>query len=193
MRFFFTGPRVLGIRPGISFGADDFRKLARPRQASGAGQMTGGFVYVLKDASGRHKIGSSRDPIARISQLQTGSAEPLDFAFIGVAPEGSYTRIERAAHDLLENQKIPGAGEEWFRVPASIAIGAVMEVSHRLGEPIQQVAPVMVPQIIHLANQPDSIQPSRAHRIQMRILWSLGGVFLIMVALIVLGSFAPHH
>ena len=26
MRFFFMGPRIFGIRPGISLGASDFRK-----------------------------------------------------------------------------------------------------------------------------------------------------------------------
>jgi hypothetical protein len=26
MRFFFLGPRIFGIRPGISLGASDFRK-----------------------------------------------------------------------------------------------------------------------------------------------------------------------
>jgi hypothetical protein len=37
-------------------------------------------------------------------------------------------------------------------VPASIAIGAVMEAAFRLGEPIQQVPPEIVPQIIYLAS-----------------------------------------
>jgi len=34
--------------------------------------------------------------------------------------------------------------------------GAVLEAAQRIAEPIQQVSPQMVPQIIHLANQPES-------------------------------------
>jgi hypothetical protein len=162
MRFFFTGPRILGIRPGVVLGASDFRPLSRPGRGAVASQQTGGFVYVLADESGRHKIGSARDPIERRATLQTGSAEALSFAFTGVAPEGAYTRIERAAHDLLERQKVPNGGNEWFMVPASIAIGAVYEAAQRLGEPIQQVAPEMVPQIIYLANQSGPNSPSAA-------------------------------
>jgi hypothetical protein len=153
MRLFFIGPRLFGIRPGISVNPRDLKKLVSSGTASSAGSITGGFVYVLKNKSGQHKIGSSVDPIQRINQLQTGSAEPLDFAWVGVSPEGAYTRIERYAHTLLEAQKIPGAGDEWFAVPASIAIGAVHEAAMRLGDPIQQVQPGMVPQILAVAAQ----------------------------------------
>jgi hypothetical protein len=164
MRFFFTGPRVMGIRPGISLGASDFRRAFKGSGAPGkaGGAMTGGFVYVIADESGRHKIGSSRDPISRIATLQTGTAEKLSFSFIGVAPGMTYARIERAAHDLLDRQKIPNGGDEWFLVPASIAIGAVYEAAQRLAESVQQVSPQMVPQIIYLANQPDPNSPSEA-------------------------------
>lgn len=153
MRFFFLGPRLFGVRPGVSFSPRDFRKMMSNAAPSSGSNVTGGFVYVLKDGSGRHKIGSSRDPIARIAQLQTGSAEHLDFAFIGAAPENAYTAIERAAHDLLEDQKIAGGGDEWFKVPASIAIGAVLEVASRLNLPIQQVQPVQVAQIMAVCRQ----------------------------------------
>ena len=154
MRFFFSGPRFFGIRPGISLGAEDLRRMSKP--PSGApDNMTGGFVYVLADESGRHKIGSARDPIDRRNTLQTGSPERLSFAFIGVAPEMTYVKIERAAHALLERQKIPHGGNEWFSVPSSIAIGAVYESAQRLGFPIQQVAPDLVPKIIEIAKQPD--------------------------------------
>src|SRR5437879_6248101 len=128
MRFFFTGPRLFGgIRPGISFGPSDFKRFSRPSgAASNTSYMTGGFIYVLRDESGRHKIGSSRDPIERRFKLQTGCAEQLSFAYIGVASAG-YADIERAAHRLLEHQKIASGGDEWFAVPSSIAIGAVIE------------------------------------------------------------------
>lgn len=148
MRFFFIGPRIFGIRPGISFGASDFRKAFAP--SASRSNMTGSFVYVIANGIGGHKIGSSTDPIQRIAGLQTGSAHELKFSYIGVTP-GTGFNVEHAAHDLLDQHRIHN---EWFNVPASIAIGAVIEAANRLGEPIQQVAPEIVPQIIFLANQP---------------------------------------
>jgi hypothetical protein len=191
MRFFFTGPRMMGIQPGISFGAEDFRRSSRPRQGDSSSRMTGSFVYVVKGAGNHHKIGVSTDPIARIASLQTGSHEPLDFSYIGVTP-GTGFEIERAAHDLLKNYRQSG---EWFSVPASIAIGAVLEASQRLGEPIQQVSAQIVPQIIHLANQPDSTARPRLPGI---IRWPLmiagilfGGVFGLVIALVLYGATTP--
>jgi hypothetical protein len=152
MRFFFSGPRILGIRPGIILGASDFRRAfgSTTTTTRGRGAMTGSFVYVIANGIGGHKIGSSTDPIQRIAGLQTGSAHELKFAYIGVTP-GTGFNVEHAAHDLLDQHRIHN---EWFNVPASIAIGAVIEAANRLGEPIQQCRPEIVPQIIRAANQP---------------------------------------
>jgi hypothetical protein len=150
MRFFFSGPRILGIRPGIILGASDFRKAQAPRR-SATGKMIGSFIYVIEGENGHHKIGVSRDPIQRLAQLQTGSHVPLKFAYIGVTPGTGYD-IEQSAHTLLDAHRKQG---EWFSVPASIAIGAAMEAASRLGEPMQQVPAELVPQIIYLASQPD--------------------------------------
>jgi hypothetical protein len=188
MRFFLLGPRLLGLRTGISFGARDFRRAKAP---SGTGRnMTGGFVYVLANELGQHKIGSAIDPISRRATLQTGSAQALSFAYIGVAPEGAYTAIERAAHDLLDARRLSGGGSEWFAVPASIAIGAVYEVSQRHGWPIQQVLPEHVPEIIRLANLPDPGVPTqfRWRRVQMAFLYAALGAFAFTLFLIWLGQ-----
>jgi T5orf172 domain len=153
MRFFFTGPRIFGIRPGVILGASDFRKAFAP--SASRSNMTGSFVYVIEGQAGHHKIGVSRDPIQRLSDLQTGSPFPLRFAYIGVTPGTGYN-IEGVAHNLLEQHKVLN---EWFTVPASIAIGATLEAAMRLGEPIQQVAPEIVPQIVYLANRSGTAAP----------------------------------
>lgn len=187
MRFFFTGPRFFGIRPGISFNPNELRRFAKTDQR--ASHMTGGFVYVLADESGRHKIGSARDPIDRRATLQTGSAERLSFAFIGVAPEMTYTQIERAAHSLLNQQRVPNGGDEWFGVPASIAIGAVYEAAQRLGFPIQQVSAEMVPQIIYLANRPvPPPLPRRKSDFWGGLVWVVGCLVALVVAAILTGG-----
>jgi hypothetical protein len=150
--------------------------------------MTGGFVYVLADQSGRHKIGSAIDPIARRAALQTGHPEVLSFVYIGVAPEGVYTAIERAAHSLLEGRRIT-AGGSWFSVPASIAIGAVMEASHRNSWPIQQVSLEMVPTIIHLANQPQTPAVPDDHQ-EWIVRWVLAALFVALMAGVIWSIFA---
>jgi hypothetical protein len=112
--------------------------------------MTGSFVYVIEGQAGHHKIGVSTDPIARLAQLQTGSPVPLRFVYIGVTSSTGYA-IESRAHELLDAYRKQG---EWFLVPASIAIGATLEAAMRLGEPIQQCRPEIVPAIIRAASQP---------------------------------------
>jgi len=86
------------------------------------------------------------------------SCEEKNRPSCGVTPSTGYD-IEGRAHELLDAHRKEG---EWFLVPASIAIGATLEAASRLGEPIQQVAPEIVPQIIYLANQPDPNAPSEA-------------------------------
>jgi hypothetical protein len=128
MRFFFIGPRILGIRPGISFSPNDFRKLSRPA-SSAKSEMTGGFVYVLADESGRHKIGSSRDPIDRIAKLQTGFRGTTELRLLHPERRRRGSWCQRLSR-----------------------FGAVMEAAFRLGEPIQQVPLEIVPQVIYLAS-----------------------------------------
>lgn len=154
MRFFFSGPRFLGIRPGILFKAGDFVKMFK-LSIRPTSQPPPSFIYVIEGEGGKHKIGVSSDPIRRISTLQTGSPVPLKFSFIAVAPDmpASYF-IESQAHELLQKYNTSG---EWFAVPASVAIGAVFEGSIRSGYPIQQVKPKTVPTIISLAKS-DPIQ-----------------------------------
>ena len=43
MRFFFIGPRILGIRSGVSFGPSDFRKAFGAKRGA-TGNMTGSFI-----------------------------------------------------------------------------------------------------------------------------------------------------
>ena len=109
MRFFLIGPRILGIRPGISLSSQSIwnHNHDSPRARH-------------DDRAGHHKIGVSTDPIARLAQLQTGSPVPLRFAYIGATRSNGYN-IEAAAHALLDAHRQEG---EWFLVPASIAIGA---------------------------------------------------------------------
>jgi hypothetical protein len=179
MRLFFMGHRIFGIRPGISLGANDLRKVLAP--GASRSNMTGSFVYVIANGIGGHKIGSSVDPIQRISSLQTGSTHELKFAYIGVTP-GTGFNIEHAAHDLLNRHRIHN---EWFNVPASIAIGATLEAAFRLGEPIQQVQPELVPKILRAwranaaANAPGEPKTSRTVAAIIIAAWLAVGLVIV--------------
>lgn len=151
MRFFFSGPRIFGIRPGVIFGASDFNRVfgSSRRSKPQNGKSPSNFVYIIEGEAGKHKIGVSSDPTKRISQLQTGSPVALKFAYIGVTAGGAYD-IEAQAHALLQNYNTNG---EWFRVPSSIAIGVVLESANRLGHQLQQVQPEMVQTVITLSKR----------------------------------------
>jgi hypothetical protein len=78
MRFFFTGPRIFGIRPGIIFGASDLRKVfgTTATTVRGRGAMTGSFLYVIRGDHNLVKIGVSTNPNARIAQTANGIRLP---------------------------------------------------------------------------------------------------------------------
>lgn len=151
MRFWFSGPRFMGIRPGVSFGPGDFR--AKPGRAS-AGQTStasapeGSFVYVVRSDANVCKIGISTNPINRIAQLRTGSSFPLEFSFVGVTP-GTGAEIEREAHKMLHRHRLAG---EWFDVSPEMATTAVMGAAAKLNHKLHPVAPSQIGQIIAIAS-----------------------------------------
>lgn len=69
------------------------------------------YVYVAKEAvSGRYKIGISRDPEARIKQLNTGNPEQLILVHAYLAIEHRHVS-ETLAHSLFNEHRLKG---EWF-------------------------------------------------------------------------------
>jgi hypothetical protein len=112
MRFFFIGPRILGIRPGISFGTNELLRLAtKPKHRKPAEPMTGSFVYVIRGDHNMIKVGVTTNPAARLASLRTASAFPIDFSYIAVTPGSGYD-IEQGAHAMLASHRCNG---EWVR------------------------------------------------------------------------------
>lgn len=146
MRFFFSGPSILGIRPGVIFGFRDLKRIFKDKPS--ANHLPKSFIYVIEGEGGKHKIGISADPIRRLSELQTGSPVPLKLSFIATSATRDVIEVEAYTHNLLKNYNTSG---EWFQVPASIAIGAIFEIANRLGHEIQQVRPETVPAVIALS------------------------------------------
>ena len=136
MRFWFSGPRIGPIRPGVSFNAGSRR--ASPRSE---GIPSGQFVYVIEGSHGAVKIGISADPESRRATLQTGAPHHLFLAFSIWAGESAFD-VEQEAHAILGAHRMPG---EWFAVSKEMAIaavyGAASRIGVRLGDPPETSAP----------------------------------------------------
>jgi hypothetical protein len=148
MRFFFMGPRIFGIRPGVSFSANDLLRLAtKPKPNKPGEPMTGSFLYVIRGDHNMVKIGVSTNPNARLASLRTASAFPIDFSYIAVTP-GTGFDIEAGAHEMLKGHRCSG---EWFDVPPEMAVAAIAGAAHKLGQPILPVTAEVANQILQIA------------------------------------------
>jgi len=126
----------MGIRPGVSLGREDFGgESQKPGRASGE-RMTGSFLYVVRGDHNMSKIGVTTNPTARLASLRTGSAFPIDYAWLGITPGSGYD-IEQEAHRVLEQYRCSG---EWFDCPSEMAIAAVMGAAAKLGQPLQTIS-----------------------------------------------------
>jgi hypothetical protein len=76
------------------------------------------------------KIGITTNLDARLAQLRTGSAFPIDYAFTAPASADAYA-IEHRAHALLARNRVNG---EWFDVSPELAIAAVTGAAAQLGQ-----------------------------------------------------------
>lgn len=193
MRFFFTGPRIFGIRPGVSFGAGDLRGAAAPRAARSRWRHasdlnlsapvpkaeTGGFVYVVRGDHNLIKIGVSTNPNARLATLRTASPFPISFAYV-CAVQGPATEayaIEADAHALLARQRLAG---EWFDISPDMAVGAIAAAAHKAGRKFVEIDPANIDTVIRLAAQvPLAAEAPREPRIGF--VGRLGLTFLAMV------------
>ena len=148
MRFFLIGPRIFGIRPGISFGVNELLRLAtEPKRRKPAEPMTGSFVYVIRGDHNMSKVGVTTNPAARLTSLRTASAFPIGHSYIAVTPGTGYD-IEQGAHEMLASHRCNG---EWFDVAPEIAVAAIAGAAHKLGQPILPVTPEIAARILQIA------------------------------------------
>jgi hypothetical protein len=150
MRVWISGPRVAGVRLGLSFGPEDFRKVTgRPsaRSSPRRQNITGAFVYVITDGH-RVKLGSSIDPNRRLRELQTGNPRPLQFSFVGITPGPGFD-IEMKAKDMLTRHRanMHGGGDEWFDTSPEIATAAMMGAAGKIGQKLLAISPSQIGQI----------------------------------------------
>jgi hypothetical protein len=122
---------------GVPVGATKKRKVASPldkakgyeivwaqvaplfEAARGYGQMS--YVYVIGEEDGPLKIGTAKDPIARLRGLQTGNPRRLRVEYVLVGD----AHIEKLLHEMWESFAIfssrhtgnsdAAPGTEWFK------------------------------------------------------------------------------
>ena len=143
MRLLLFGPRLFGLRTGISLGREDFMRFADPQRSTAAGSADADkFVYVIK-GGGLCKVGISNDPVARLAQIQNTFDTPIELAWVG-APKEQAAAIERDAHQMLHRYRRNG---EWFAVTPEVAVGAIHTVAFRHGVPVLDLDPQQAEQI----------------------------------------------
>jgi hypothetical protein len=81
MRLWLSGPRILGIRPGISFALSELTRSRPSPRRQQSRQMSGSFIYVISADDGLIKVGISRDPSRRLAQLQASSPHMLSLIY----------------------------------------------------------------------------------------------------------------
>lgn len=128
MRFWIGGPRIFGLRTGVSFRAGQRRQGWRARAAAID------FAYVIRGDHGLVKIGRSADPEARLASLQTASPFHLDLAHV-MPVAGSAFDIEQEAHAILDRYRRAG---EWFACPVDVAVAAIAAAGYRCNSPSQK-------------------------------------------------------
>jgi hypothetical protein len=193
MRFFLLGPRLLHglVRPGISFGPEDFPTSRKPLTAAAA-LPEDSFIYVAKGNDGLCTIGMTGDPRARLAQLNAGSAHPLEFAWIGV-PQNDSALIKQDANAALAAHSFgtgnSATGTEWFKVIPETAVGAVCTAASRRGQSILAVTPERAEQIrIATLATEDSSGSGFAARFFIGLLKALVGAVLGLIFALILWS-----
>jgi hypothetical protein len=173
VRFWLAGPRILGMRLGISFRPDELLRKPSPRR-----QSQGSFIYIIRSDHGLIKIGISSNPNARLAQLSTASAIPLKLAYVG-ALRGSGYAIEAEAHRTLAAYRRSG---EWFNCPTDMAVAAIGAAAYRLGEPIASIDTRLAGEVARLAiNNTTVPTPDIFGSVVLGIIKGIIGVVLAIV------------
>lgn len=127
MKLFLTGPRFLGVRPGLILGPGDF---------PGSGKVEGAFLYAIGNQQGLVKVGVTTNPRQRLATLQTAYPFPLQLLGLWATPGDGYD-IEERAHSLLDHYRMRG---EWFRVGTTTALASIEHAASTLSRPLLKVS-----------------------------------------------------
>jgi T5orf172 domain len=171
-RFYLLGPRIFGIRPGISFRPDELLRKPPPRR-----QLQGSFIYVIRGDHGMLKIGVSTNPSARLAQLRTSSPFKLSFAYMGALRCNGYA-VEAAAHETLAGYRQNG---EWFNCPVDMAVAAIAAATYRLGEPIASGDPRLADEIVRRVAAETAAAPMPLLLLRIALGAAIGAIIALLI------------
>ena len=80
------------------------------------------YVYVIANDGGHCKVGRSRRPRTRLSELRLAQSGRLDLLGAVAVKDADAALIEKRAHDILRPFRVRG---EWFKTSAAFAMLAV--------------------------------------------------------------------
>lgn len=189
MRFFLSGPRIMGIRPGVIFsGQDVARLMSSPSSAAAPERVsTDGFVYAITNMSGQVKIGVSIDPLARLAQLQTASHAPLTLAYAGISPSTGY-EIEARAHEVLGKHRMQG---EWFNIPVAVAVAALAGAAEELNIPLLRVDPSRIAEGLAIVKDQSATTKPKRGFLLTALLWTAR--ILLTLLLVAIAGFVALY
>lgn len=98
------------------------------------------YVYFIRSAGKprRIKIGKSKDPKARMRELQTGSPYPLDIVGTIRCRDGNHaTRLEKELHRYFAEYRMGG---EWFKCSLVVLV-KVWELLNLVDETVANQIP----------------------------------------------------
>lgn len=110
-------------------------------QAAEPGNDETSHVYVIGPDGGPFKIGVANDVEIRLRQIQIDQSRPLVIKHREVVPFSARYVVEKHAHAILARHRVRG---EWFRVPALMAIDAVMQAANDVQVGTLPRAPSMI-------------------------------------------------
>jgi hypothetical protein len=148
VRVWIGGPRILGMRTGVSLGREDFQSLRGSTQVKGS-KPTPAFIYVIQDVENRVKVGITADPASRLNALQTTSATKLTLLYVAAVKSSDAFAVEQVAHGILSKSRQSG---EWFLAAPEVAVAAINAASFRIKDPIINVPLDQVQKIVQLAS-----------------------------------------
>ena len=150
-----------------------------PRGASRFHRGRGGFIYIIRNGFGHHKIGISSNPNTRVADLRTASPVRLDIVY-AAALDCSGFSIEEAAHDILARYRLQG---EWFNCPLEVAVAAIGAAACRLGEPFAAIDPSRIDEIV------DGVSWERPRSIKSALAWCYIIIVIGMIGAAIAAAF----
>lgn len=101
---------------------DRKQPIVPPRRTPRANEAAAGFVYVIARGDGASKVGVSRNPKRRLSQLAISSPDTLVLARSIRCGAPAAFHVEQGVKVMLESVRLRG---EWFRVSPELAAFAI--------------------------------------------------------------------